>query len=75
MYMNGAVIGMEVTAVRRRPIPQAPHQALAVCFGVVAGAAMRGTAECRIASTILRRIAATTTASALFVFHSLRLVS
>ena len=64
MYMNGAVIGMAVTAVRRRPTPQAPHQALPVCFGVVAGSTLRGAAECRIAATLLRRIATATTASA-----------
>ena len=57
--MNGAVTGMEIIAALRRPILRAHLQAMTACAVVVVGAAMCGSAECRIASPKIHLIATT----------------
>ena len=51
MYGNGVAIGMEVTAVRLKPILPVLQVALTVCYAAAVGAAMQGTVACRIATT------------------------
>ena len=68
MYGNGARTGMEatITAIVRQLILQALHRALTVFSVAAAGAAMQGTAVCRIVTTTIPAIGSSTAASALF---------
>lgn len=64
MYMNGVRIGKEAIAAVRRRIRRDRHLALTACFVVVAGAAARVTAECRVVTAAIPAAGATATASA-----------
>ena len=53
MCVNGAMIGKETTIVLLRRILKALAPVPSVCIVAVAGAAVRGTAECLIAAAAL----------------------
>ena len=65
MYMNGAAIGMEITAVARRPILRDLIRALSACTVVAVGSTTRGTAECRIVAEATQTTGTTTWGCAL----------
>ena len=64
MYMNGVRTGKEATAAVRRPIRRDLRQALTVWDVAAAGAAMRGTVECRIVTTTFPTTGSATLVSA-----------
>ena len=57
MCGNGVVIGMEAIHPQHKLILPDLLQALVTCIVVAVGVAKRSTAECRIATAILRAIA------------------
>lgn len=59
MCGNGALIGMEATAVRRRRIREALIRARTVCFAVVGGPTSLRAAGWLIATTVALATAAT----------------
>ena len=62
MFGNGVRTGMVATAAVLRRILPARHRALTACSVVAVGAAMRGSAGCRLATTA--RLASRSTTSA-----------
>ena len=64
MYGSGVVIGMTVTAVSVRPIPQVRLPARTAFCAAAVGTTTRGAVVSRIATTSAPSAATTTTASA-----------
>ena len=76
MYGNGAVIGMAITALARRPTLKDQLRALHACTVVAVGAAARGAAECRFATATTQTAGATTWGCALlYRLLGIRLIS
>ena len=67
MYGNGVPTGLKnpIMPLLRRPIPRALHLALSAFFGVVVGAAMRGTVVWLAAMATVPAAGSTATACAL----------
>ena len=66
MWLNGAKIGMVITAVLRRPTRKALPMALTACIVGAAGSSTPGSVVCRFGSTSRLPTAATTSACASF---------
>ena len=52
MYMNGAVIGLLLIHLHRKPILPDHHQDLTACSEVVTGSAVLRSAACRLATAM-----------------------
>ena len=71
--MNGATIGLALTVLHRRTIPQGLLREKTVFAVAVAGIAMRGIAVFLFVAATLLRVATTMLVFACFASHSLKL--